>query len=293
MFIPLEYFLQRDNQNTEKNFDINYSDEESLQSKLFPENDLLKKTTEEKDKEQNYCKLSTEKDSSNQSFEAKIKLITNKPKEDNHDSLNRILFKTKKRNRPGRKGNINHTGKKCHKSTANDNILSKIQIHFLNFLVNFANDAIKTEFTDNKKNLNFKNLKYAIKCCIKKDHLNKLKQSPINYILQMKISTKYKNYSDDENYNKKIYNKIVNESKWLKDLFNMNFLKAFKIYYNDCKALKDIDFQNKRIDLSKRTKSFSYKYNRANKKEQIKLKKKVEEYYLKENVKNSNLLKEE
>ena len=112
MFIPFEYFLQRDNQNTEKNFDINYSDEESLQSKLFPENDLLKKTTEEKDKEQNYYKLSTEKDSSNQSFDAKIKLITNKPKEDNHDFLNRILFKTKKRNRPGRKGNTKHTKKK-------------------------------------------------------------------------------------------------------------------------------------------------------------------------------------
>ena len=31
----------------------------------------------------------------------------------------------------------------------NDIILIKIQIHFLNFLVNFANDAIKTEFTEN------------------------------------------------------------------------------------------------------------------------------------------------
>ena len=107
MFIPFEYFLQKDNQNTEKNFDIIYSDDESFQSKLFPENDLLKKTTEEKDKEQNYCKLSTENNSSNQFFEAKIKLITNKAKEDNHDSLNRILFKTKKRNRPGRKLNTN------------------------------------------------------------------------------------------------------------------------------------------------------------------------------------------
>ena len=53
----------------------------------------------------------------------------------------------------------------------NDNILSKIQIHFLNFLVNFANDAIKTEFTDKLKNLIFKNLEYAINRCIKKDQL--------------------------------------------------------------------------------------------------------------------------
>ena len=53
----------------------------------------------------------------------------------------------------------------------NDIILIKIQIHFLHFLVNFANDAIKTEFTDKLKNLNFKNLVYAINRCIKKDHL--------------------------------------------------------------------------------------------------------------------------
>ena len=97
MIIPFEYFLQRDNQNIEKNFDIIYSDEESLYSKLSPENYSFKNVTEEKDKEQNYCKLSTENNSSNQSFDAKIKLITNKPKEDNHDFLNRILFKTKKK----------------------------------------------------------------------------------------------------------------------------------------------------------------------------------------------------
>ena len=107
MIIPFEYFLQRDNQNIEKNFDIIYSDEESLYSKLFPENYIFKKVTEEKDKEQNYCKLSTENNSSNQSFEAKIKLIINKSKEDKHDSLNQILFKTIKRNRPGRKLNTN------------------------------------------------------------------------------------------------------------------------------------------------------------------------------------------
>ena len=112
MIIPFEYFLQRDNQNIEKNFDIIYSDEESLYSKLFPENYSFKKVTEEKDKEQNYCKLSTENNSSNQSFEAKIKLIINKSKEDKHDSLNQILFKTIKRKRPGRKLNTNHTRKK-------------------------------------------------------------------------------------------------------------------------------------------------------------------------------------
>ena len=105
MILLLEYFLQRDNQNIEKNFDIIYSDEESLYSKLFPENYSFKKVAEEKDKEQNYCKLSTENNSSNQSFEAKIKLIINKSKEDKHDYLNQILFKTKKRNRPGRKLN--------------------------------------------------------------------------------------------------------------------------------------------------------------------------------------------
>ena len=48
MIIPFEYFLQRDNQNIEKNFDIIYSDEESLHSKLFLKIIHLKKLLKKK-----------------------------------------------------------------------------------------------------------------------------------------------------------------------------------------------------------------------------------------------------
>ena len=40
------------------------------------------------------------------------------------------------------------SGKKRNRAMDKDNIICKIQIHFFNFLVNFANDAIKAEFKD-------------------------------------------------------------------------------------------------------------------------------------------------
>ena len=45
----------------------------------------------------------------------------------------------KKRGRP----TITNKGKIVHSSSSIDNIISKIQIHFLNFLISFINDSIK------------------------------------------------------------------------------------------------------------------------------------------------------
>ena len=54
--------------------------------------------------------------------------------------------------------------KKRNRALDKDNIICTIQIHFLNFLINFANDAIKAEFKDKRKiNLEFKKINHKIK----------------------------------------------------------------------------------------------------------------------------------
>ena len=81
-------------------------------------------------------------------------------------------------------------------------------------------------------------------------------KNPISDILQLNISKKYRKLSLDEDYNKNIYNKVIDLSDWLKKLFDMNYLDAFKLYYNRCQPLECFEFEDKIIKFSKKTKSF-------------------------------------
>ena len=51
-----------------------------------------------------------------------------------------------------------------HNALDNDNIKIKIQIHFLNFVVSFINDCLRTFFPDNKKIL--LDFNYGKKSCV-------------------------------------------------------------------------------------------------------------------------------
>ena len=112
--------------------------------------------------------------------------------------------------------------------------------------------------------------------------MNKLIQSPISSILQLEISKKYKKLSLDKDYNKNIYNEIIALSEWLKKLFNMNFVDAFKLYYNDGESLDRIEFDGKVINFSNKTKNFNSLYNEAGTEEKkARIKSIAENYYSK------------
>ena len=134
-----------------------------------------------------------------------------------------------------------------------DNVLTKIQVHFFTYLINITNDIIKSGFG---KNDDFQQIKYDDKKNIKLDNIKKLKNSKIKDILQMKISSKCRKY--DENYNKNNYIKILetisNDTSlnWITDFFHMNYLDLFEKYYNN-----DNSFFGKEINISKETKSFN------------------------------------
>ena len=159
------------------------------------------------------------------------------------------LFKIEKNKKRGRKS---RKKKKFHLKSDFDNVLTKIQIHFLNFLINISNDVLKATLT--KNNLHFKHINYNFKKQITYEHIKHLKTVPIKELLEKDISSKYRKYSKD--FNSKILQQVIPSSKWLEEFFNMKYLSLFRIYYNNCKPLKQINFNGKNINLSLNTKSF-------------------------------------
>ena len=98
------------------------------------------------------------------------------------------------------------SNRKIHRASDDDNILRKIQVHFLFFIVNYTNDVI-TAFTQDKKVPLFKNLDYKIKKVVNHKSVENLKTKTIGEILQTRVSPKIK--VNHENANKNTYNIIL------------------------------------------------------------------------------------
>ena len=154
--------------------------------------------------------------------------------EDKNQNPKCVTLNLKKYTKRGRKKEEGKPIRKKHSSMDDDNVLTKIQVHFFTYLINITNDIIKSGFG---KNDDFQQIKYDDKKNIKLDNIKKLKNSKIKDILQMKISSKCRKY--DENYNKNNYIKILetisNDTSlnWITDFFHMNYLDLFEKYYNN------------------------------------------------------------
>ena len=106
---------------------------------------------------------------------------------------------------------IKESKKAVHNDWSNDNITSKIQIHYLNFIISFLNDCVFSFF--GKKKFIFKNIDYKEKSKVTKAHLEKMKHSTILDILKnIDISNKYKHYDKNINRNINIMIKIIIKS---------------------------------------------------------------------------------
>ena len=157
------------------------------------------------------------------------------------------ILRNKKRGRP----NMHNRKRKEHCSSSFDNIISKIQTHYLNFLISFINDAIKSYFKQQK--FEFLKLGHKEKSKVSFEYLNKLKNSSLEDILNMmNISDKYK-YDKDTNKNNI---KKLSRYTFFEKLFKIKFLLLFYYYYNDKQPLKEIWLFSEKITLSEKTKSF-------------------------------------
>ena len=136
------------------------------------------------------------------------------------------------KNKRGRKNKLKTTKKsrKTHSNKSFDNLLRKIQVHFLTFLIGFVNDILKKDLNYSHK-FSFKQIKTEIKNNVKYENVSKLKEMTVGDILQKDISKKYKRYN--KCYNREIFEKIQRKSNWFDELFKMKYLELFNYYYNE------------------------------------------------------------
>ena len=169
----------------------------------------------------------------------------------------RNLFITKINKKRGRIVEKNSLEKE-HGKYDFDNVLTKIQVHFINFLINLANDAINTQFNSKYYITHkFKQINYKEKKNIRHNYIMDCFKKPIKDIIQLDITTKYKNF--DSKYNKELYAQLTAQSEWLKDFLDLKFIDVFcDYYYNLGKELKSFNFKDKKVNISKSTKSFKY-----------------------------------
>ena len=140
-------------------------------------------------------------------------------------------------------------------------------------MINITNDVVINEFESvylknlvkntfqvkPPKEFVFKHIGYKTKKRINYQYIKKIIQNPIKDLIISDISPKYASLKYCPKYNKILYEKLAEKSKWFSESFDMKFIDAFvEYYYNMEKALGEIEFKRKTIDISSDTKSFFY-----------------------------------
>ena len=186
-----------------------------------------------------------------------IQLITNDTFQINYnnnfiDNKEIQNFKTKDTKLLSKRRKKQESIKRVHSAGDDDNILRKIQVHFLSFIINFTNDVINTLIND-KTLPKFKNLDYNIKKTVNHKFVEHLKSKKIGEILQLKVSPKMK--INDESVNRNIYNTIWEKCPCIHEYFTQSYLTLFKEYYNNNNKIFIVN--GKIIKLSSKTKTFN------------------------------------
>jgi hypothetical protein len=146
------------------------------------------------------------------------------PKKNQENSNNKIFVTSnnKEKSKPGRRNR--GIKNKIHNKFFSDNILRKIQVHYISFIISFTNEIL-TYFKIQKK---FLNLSYDFKKNINKNFVRILKNCKICELLSNKVSGKYKIF--DEYYNYKLM-KEISQNEILSKILGLNYLTFFKNFY--------------------------------------------------------------
>ena len=220
---------------------INQSEGKTFETKKQPK-------INKKDDEQNL--LSTNEGAENKSPVKRFKfIIEDKSGEKTKLNINdKIQFIGKKMR--GRKPQ--KESKRRHNALDPDNILRKIQVHYLSFIINFSNDILRTIIPD-EKDLHFKNINYSLKKIVNHSYIEELKSKKISEILQLNISPKNRKFIPE--INKMIYIKVCEMNQFLKNFFDISYLDMFNQYYNYRKE-RVIDVGTYKVQITERTKLF-------------------------------------
>ena len=188
------------------------------------------------------------KSENNNKSNKKFKIINPiRPKKDEGQNNDEELLNSKKKR--GRKPKSGINIKRVHNASDYDNILRKIQVHFLTFLIYFTNDLLDT-FLPKHTSLRFKNLDYDLKKPVNHTYVQRLKSQTVGEILQLKASSKNRKF--DSSINQQNFNKICEISPILRNFFKLSFINVFNDYYS--KTTRNFTFEGIKINISQRTK---------------------------------------
>ncbi len=265
-----DFFLDLSNLYPTQNYD-NIIDNENLQKMMFVpslENTKLDMTSKYSP-DSIYC-IKDDKNESQSKLD-NISSIVNKnlpSSESQSDNLSKsTFFKTVLYHKRGRKILENQKNKNYHGSEDFDNILRKIQVNFISFLIKLANDAIKSVL-GKKCAYFFRDIKYEFKRKINHNNVEYLKQCKYSDIIQKEISAKSRKYG--ENLNKDTFLKICKISPELQNFFDKNYLYIFQKYYYILKDNQNIvDFDGLKVKLSPSTKGFNELLKKENRKDKF------------------------
>lgn len=209
----------------------------------------------------------------NSTREEKISIIINNSSSFQSDERHTIIRSGRKRNRPPQ------IGDKIHDKYFEDNILRKIQVHYINFIKFYINEILSILGFD----VEFYDINYNIKKTTNKNNISLLKSLPISYILCQNISRKFRKlFKQNKNINKTIFNKVINNDI-IKDIVFQKYERLFKDVYLKNKKCININGQNIFLqtvktfeDLLKKDKDFS-----TNNLYREKINEVIEKYYFK------------
>ena len=143
---------------------------------------------------------------------------------------------------------------KRHTALDDDNILRKIQVQYISFLVHYSNDVISFYVDDYKNNACFKDVDYKLKKVVNHKNVENLKKKAIGEIIKFKITPKIKTI--ERNENEKNLNIILKKYPFLLEYFKINYLELFIQYYKNKNDYFEINGQI--IPFSEKTKKKTF-----------------------------------
>ena len=173
----------------------------------------------------------------------------NENKEPNDKKAKKNLFLVFKKKKRGKKPTKT---KRIHSKDTIDLVEDKLQVNYINYLVDLGNDMIKSS-----NNLNtsekFLKIKYEEK---KKSYKPKdIRKLLYNDIFKLTISNTNKKELIKGKTNEKMYEIICKELPILKEIFDLKYSYIFQNYY--LKNLREFNLNGLDIKLSEETKTYN------------------------------------
>ena len=165
----------------------------------------------------------------------------------------KVKFLTYKHHLSKKSKSENTTNKRIHFWDDPDNIKRILQVHYLTFLIDFANDITKGVLFNEENNIKFFQIEYEIKKTLSnhKIFIGKKYKDIFEYHLSPKNKGNINKYENNHD----TYSFVCEKSSLLEEFFEKSYLEIFKDYYFQDKRI--INFNGLEILLSEKTKTFN------------------------------------